>query len=105
MEHINHFKASVTAVLGIMTALWGWCGWLVLMWVLSMALDYISGTAKAKRLGTWSSSVARDGLWHKTGEIISVLVAFCLMWQSGWYFPIFPACRLISNTASSFVLW
>ena len=34
MEHINGFKAAVAAVLGGLTALWGWFGWLVLAWLL-----------------------------------------------------------------------
>ena len=39
MEHINGFKAAVAAVLGGLTALWGWFGWLVLAWLLCMALE------------------------------------------------------------------
>lgn len=78
MEHVNRFKSAITAILAILTSLWGWCGWLVLLWVLSMGLDYISGTAKAKKLGSWSSSVAREGLWHKASEILAVLVALLL---------------------------
>ena len=30
MEHINGFKAAVASVVGCLTALWGWFGWLVL---------------------------------------------------------------------------
>lgn len=78
MEHVNNFKAAITAILAVLTALWGWCGWLVLVWILAMGLDYASGTAKAKKLGTWSSTIARDGLWHKASEIIAVLAALLL---------------------------
>ena len=49
MEHINGFKAAVAAVLGGLTALWGWFGWLVLAWLLCMALDYGTGTAAARQ--------------------------------------------------------
>ena len=69
MEHINGFKAAVAAVLGGLTALWGWFGWLVLAWLLCMALDHGTGTAAALRAGEWSSKVARDGLWHKLGAV------------------------------------
>ncbi|MBP3486179.1 MAG: phage holin family protein [Oscillospiraceae bacterium] len=62
----------------MLTALWGWCGWLVFVWILAMGLDYISGTMKAKKLGTWSSTIARDGLWHKASEVIAVLAALLL---------------------------
>ena len=40
MEHINGIKATVVGVLGCLTALWGWFGWLVLAWVACMVLDY-----------------------------------------------------------------
>ena len=78
MEHINGFKAAVVAVLGCLTALWGWMGWLVLAWVACMALDYATGSAAALRAGEWSSKVARDGLWHKLGSVVAVLVAAIL---------------------------
>ena len=78
MEHINGFKTAVAAVLGGLTALWGWFGWLVLAWLLCMALDYGTGTAAALRAGEWSSKVARDGLWHKLGAVVAVLVAAIL---------------------------
>ena len=44
MDHINGFKAAVAAVLGCLTALWGWFGWLVVAWVACMLLDYATGT-------------------------------------------------------------
>lgn len=89
-ERIIQFRKTVTAVIGLFTALWGWCGWLVLVWVLAMGLDYISGTAKAKKLGKWSSAVAREGLWHKTSEIISVLAALLLDVAIGTVLPNIP---------------
>lgn len=36
-------RRAVAAVLGGLTALWGWFGWLVLAWLLCMALDYGTG--------------------------------------------------------------
>ena len=75
MERVNRFKAAVAAVVGVLTALWGWLGWLVLGWVAVMVLDYISGSAAAAKTGDWSSKVAREGIWHKCGMIVVVLVA------------------------------
>ena len=89
MEHINGFKAAVAAVLGGLTALWGWFGWLVLAWLLCMALDYGTGTAAALRAGEWSSKVARDGLWHKLGAVVAVLVAAILDGVIGLISPTF----------------
>ena len=78
MEHINGIKGTIAAVLGCLTALWGWFGWLVVAWVVCMLLDYATGTAAAVRAGKWSSKVARDGLWHKLGAVVAVLVAAIL---------------------------
>ena len=78
MEHINGFKAALAAVIGCLTALWGWFGWLVLAWIGCMVLDYITGSAAALKAGKWSSAVAREGLWHKLGSVVAVLVAAIL---------------------------
>ena len=78
MDHINGFKAAVAAVLGCLTALWGWFGWLVVAWVACMLLDYATGTAAALKAGKWSCKAAREGLWHKVGAMAAVLVAAIL---------------------------
>ena len=62
-------------MVGLLTGLWGWLGWLVVGWIGCMVLDYITGTAAACKDGAWSSSHARDGIWHKCGMIVVVLVA------------------------------
>lgn len=74
-ERANEIKGVLAAVLAFLTALWGWIGWAVLIWVICFTLDYISGTAAAHKNGEWSSDIAREGLWHKLGEIFAVLVA------------------------------
>lgn len=74
VEHVNGFKAAVTAVLGGLTALWGWFGWLLLGWLALMLMDYITGSAAAAKDGKWSSKVAREGIWHKAGMIVVVIV-------------------------------
>ncbi len=78
MEHVDKFKAALTAAVAGFTALWGWYGWLIAAWAASMALDYITGTCAACRAGVWSSKAARDGLWHKAGSIAAVLAAILL---------------------------
>ena len=94
MEHINGFKAAVAAVVGCLTALWGWFGWLVVAWVVCMLLDYGTGTAAALRAGEWSSKVARDGLWHKLGAVVAVLVAAILDGVIGLILANIPALEL-----------
>lgn len=90
MDKINGFKAAVSAVIALFTALWGWAGWLIFLWVAAMALDYISGTAAAVKRGEWSSTVAREGLWHKLGEILAMLVAALLDIAIGVVLPQIP---------------
>ncbi len=68
-------KATIAAVFGAFSAFWGWMGWLAVTWIVLMALDYLTGTAAAVKSGTWASKSARDGIWHKTGEIVVVVVS------------------------------
>lgn len=74
-DKANEIKGVLAAIMAFLTALWGWIGWAVLIWVMCFTLDYISGTAAARKNGEWSSDIAREGLWHKLGEIFAVLVA------------------------------
>ena len=70
-DKATQIKGAITALLVFLTALWGWVGWAIIIWIVCIVLDYISGTAAARRSGEWSSEVARDGLWHKLGEIFA----------------------------------
>lgn len=74
-EKATEIKAGVAAILALLTSLWGWTGWAVIIWIGCIILDYISGSAAAQAHGEWSSAEARAGLWHKLGEIFAVLVA------------------------------
>ena len=78
MEHINAFKAAIAAVCAALTTRWGWFGWVVFAWIVSMIIDYLTGSAAALRAGEWSSKAARDGIWHKVGSIVAVIVAALL---------------------------
>ena len=68
-------KAAIAAVAAFGTGLFGWVGWLIILWLLATALDYITGTCSALYNKRWSSAEARRGLWHKLGSIFAVLVA------------------------------
>lgn len=73
-ENIIAAKAAVTAFFGAMTAFLGWRTIMVLVWIVLMALDYISGTVAARQTGNWKSETARKGIWHKGGMVLIVLV-------------------------------
>ena len=68
-------KAFCAACVAFLTALWGWSGWTIFLLIIAIALDYATGTVAAKVTGTWTSKIAREGLWHKVGEITALLVA------------------------------
>ena len=74
-EKIDGLKMAVAACVGLLTGLWGWLGWLVLGWILCMALDWVTGYLAAMHNGEVSSQKARDGAWHKGGMLVVVLVA------------------------------
>ena len=74
-DKATEIRALVTLVLSFLTALWGWLGWAIAIFIASMAADYVTGTWAARARGTWSSAAARQGLWHKLGEIAALLVA------------------------------
>ena len=74
-EKAREIKAFLTAILAFFTALWGWLGWAVMLLIACMALDWITGSWAAGAKGKWSSAAAREGLRHKLGEIVALLVA------------------------------
>lgn len=69
-------KVAITAFFTAISAFLGWQGVMALVWVISMAIDYITGTAAAMKNGEWCSATARQGLWHKGGMLVVVIVAF-----------------------------
>lgn len=71
---IHQIKAAMAGLLGLLTGLWGWFGWLVVGWIGCMAMDYVTGSMAAAKEGEWPSARAREGIWHKCGMIVVVLV-------------------------------
>lgn len=74
-DKATEIKAAITALFAFLTALWGSLGWAVVTMVWAMLADYLTGSWAAKMRGEWSSSIAREGLWHKLGEIVALMVA------------------------------
>lgn len=71
----NYTKIAASTLSGFLIARFGWVGALAVVWIVAMALDYITGSAAAMKAGEWSSAVARKGLFHKGGSIAVVCVA------------------------------
>lgn len=74
-DNLAATRAAIVATISAIGAFLGWKGIMLLVWVLLMALDYISGTFAAMKSGEWASSKAREGAWHKGGAILVVIVA------------------------------
>lgn len=74
-EKATEIKAIFAAFFAFCTAIWGWVGWAIIALAFCIVLDYLTGTWAAKAHGEWSSAIARQGLWHKLGEIVALLVA------------------------------
>ena len=74
-DKATELKAVVTLALSFLTGLWGYLGWAIAIFIVSMAAHYLTGSWAARASGEWSSAIARQGLWHKLGEIAALLVA------------------------------
>lgn len=78
MENSSIFltiKAAIVAITVFLGSEMGWLGKVIFVWVLCMAIDWISGSAAAASHGKWSSATARAGIWHKIGMVLVVAVA------------------------------
>ena len=89
-----HIKTVITGVIATLTALWGWFGWLVIVWVCLMLADWLVGSAVASKEGRWSSAKLREGAWHKGGMIVIVCVALVADWLIGTMLGNLPGVAL-----------
>ena len=78
IDRLAIIKGAVALFFAAVGELLGWKGIMLLVLALMMCVDYISGTLAAKRTGTWSSQKARDGIFHKGGTLLVLLVAIVL---------------------------
>ncbi len=78
MSNSNGFlwvKACITGIGSGFTIAFGWLGWLIIAWIVCMVLDWVTGSVAACKQGSWSSAVARDGIFHKGGMMVVVAIA------------------------------
>ena len=93
-NNVPYMKVWITGILGTLTALWGWFGWLVVIWAFLMLADWLIGSAVAMRGGKWSSARMRAGAWHKGGVILIVCVALVADWLIGTLLGNLPGVEL-----------
>ena len=89
-----NLKLWITGGISVLTALWGWFGWLVVAWVGMMFADWLVGSAVAAKQGCWSSAKMREGAWHKAGMVIVVCVALVADWLIGSLISHLPGVTL-----------
>lgn len=82
-NYILTAKAWIVAVIGGLTSMLGWFGWMVVVWAALMLTDWLVGSAAAVKAGKWSSAKLREGAWHKGGMVIIVVVALVADWLIG----------------------
>ena len=82
-DNLVAVKTAIVACFGALCSFLGWRMLMLLVWVLLMCLDYISGTLAARQNGTWKSEMARAGIGQKAGMvfvvIVSILADFVIM--------------------------
>lgn len=96
MEHnaLVTLKAWIAATVAVLTAFWGWFGWLMVVWAFLMLADWLVGSAAAAHRGEWSSAKLREGAWHKGGMIVMVCVALMADWLVGTVLAHLPGVTL-----------
>lgn len=109
-------KALLSAVFAAITVFIGWTGWLFLIWIAAMVIDWRLGVRYAKLHNDYSSDIAREGRWHKISAFYVALVAggldlciqlfgrlrmgFELPWEGAILLPVVIAWYIISEAAS-----
>lgn len=94
---LTAIKAWITAAVAMLTAFWGWFGWLLIVWIGLMLADWLVGSAAAAHRGEWSSAKLREGAWHKGGMIVMVCVALMADWLIGMMVSHLPGVTLPFN--------
>jgi toxin secretion/phage lysis holin len=71
----QELKALLATIFGVITVFIGWTGWLFVLWVFTMVLDWRLGVRRAKLHNEYSSDIAREGRWHKLSSFYVALLA------------------------------
>jgi toxin secretion/phage lysis holin len=74
----QELKALLATIFGVITVFIGWTGWLFVLWVFTMVLDWRLGVRRAKMHNEYSSDIAREGRWHKLSSFYVALLAGAL---------------------------
>jgi toxin secretion/phage lysis holin len=75
----KELKALLATIFGVITVFIGWTGWLFVLWVFTMVIDWRLGVRRAKMHNEYSSDIAREGRWHKLSSFYVALLAGALV--------------------------
>lgn len=74
----EEIRGAVITAIGFITALIGWAGWLFVLWVLLLFVDFLTGSEAARMNGTWSSAKGKQGRQKKLGCFYMVLLSLVI---------------------------
>ena len=74
-DKLNSFKGWLSVTFSCIAALLGVRGVLFLILFVLMLVDYLTGMIAAIKRGEWKSAKAREGVAHKIGMIVVVVVS------------------------------
>ncbi len=69
---------SINAVTHIFSSIMSWFFWLIILFFIAMVFDYVTGSLAARKRGEWSSTRAREGLYHKLGIAGALILALLI---------------------------
>lgn len=78
---IRSLRALCVGIVAFIVGQFGWIGWLIIVYACTIVLDYVTGTISAIKTKTWTSALAREGIWHKIGCITTIGVAGLADWM------------------------
>lgn len=68
-------KILFIGVIGILSNIFKLSGWLIILYLIVIVVDYITGSILAFKQSTWSSKAASSGIWKKVGSLFAIGVA------------------------------
>ena len=77
-ENAAEGQISLKTVTGIFASVMSWFFWLMIVFFAAMLLDYVTGSLAARKNREWSSTRAREGMYHKLGTAGALLLCLLL---------------------------
>lgn len=75
VERATEIKVGIVAVLAGFTAIWGWVGWLFILFVFLSVVDVITGCVASGVNGGWESVKMGAGIVGKVGNFIVAVLS------------------------------